>query len=197
MKRRGRHLRHTACPSQTPMHSGLRIQSTQQKTAPPKSCRTTSGTMHGTPSSTKTRPRSHGKSRRHLACRWPAPTPSTTRVRFIQLKIANLKFFHTTSAITHGMKSSIITPPRNLGRPPRQVVCHWLAHTASTLNRSIQLRTANPRSFPTINATMHGTRSNITTPQRNRGKHPLQMACHWRALSPSHNLSRKRVNFNL
>ena len=197
MKRHGRHRRHTACPSPTPMHSGVRIQSTQRRTAPPKSCRTTSGTTRGTPSSTITHPRSHGRSRRHLACRWPAPTPSTTRVRFIQLKIANLKFFHTTSANTHGMKSSIITPPRNLGRPPRQVACHWLAHTASMLNRSIQLRTANPRSFPTINATTHGTRSNITTPQRKRGKHPLQMACHSQALSPSHNLSRKRVNFNL
>jgi hypothetical protein len=192
----GRHRRRKACHSPTPMHSGLSAQFIQLRTAPPKSCHTTSATMRGTPSSTTTRPRSRGRRRLQKACHWLAPTPSTPRLQFIQPKIASLRFFHTTNVITHGMMSSILTRPRNPGRPQRQPVCHWPALLLSTLDRSTQPRIANLRSFLIISATTHGTTSNITTPPRNHGMHLRQTACLSPVPSPSHKLSRKRVNFN-
>jgi len=71
----GRHLRQTVCHFRIRMHSGVRIQFIHLRTAPPKSCHTTSATTPGTMSNTITHLRKAGRLPRQLACHCLAPTP--------------------------------------------------------------------------------------------------------------------------
>lgn len=192
-KHHGKPQRQAACHWLTHMHSGEKIQFIQLRTAPPKSCHITSVTTPGTASNTTTHLRSHGRPRLQMVCHWLAPTPSTNRLQFIQLKIVNQRSFRTTNVTTHSMMSSITTPQRNHGRPRRRTACHWRVPMHSMLDRSIQQRTVNPKSCRTISATTHGTKFNITTPLKNLGKSPRQTECHSQIHMLSHRPSRKRV----
>ena len=89
----------------------------------------------------------------------------------------------------HGMMSSTPTLLRHHGKHLHHKECHFrILMLSGLLIQFIQLRTALLRFSHTISAITPGTRSNIKTHLRNRGKHPPQLVCHY--LAPTLNIPR-------
>ena len=167
----------------TPNHSGPSIQFIQQRIANRKFFHITDATMHGMRNNIITLRKNLGKHQLQMACHWLALMPSMPRLQFIQLRIANRKFFHITNVTMPGTRSNIITPLRNRGRLQRQMACHSPELTLSWPRiQFTQPKTVNLKSFLITNVIMPGTPSNTITLLRNRGRHRHQMACHWPVL---------------
>lgn len=167
-------------------NSGPKIQFIQQKIVNQKSFHTTKEIMLGTMSSTTTPQKNHGKHQLQVVCHSLELMLSMLKLQFIQLRIANQRFFHIINVITLGMMSNISIPLRNHGRPLLQMVCHW--QVLMLLLQRLQFtqpKIANLRFFHITNVTTLGMWSNIRIPLKNPGKHLLQMVCHWPVLLPS------------
>ena len=101
------------------------------------------------------------------------------RIQSIQLKTANPRFFHTISVSMLGIMNSTPTHPKNHGRHPPQMVCHYPIPTHSGPRiQFIQLRTAHPKSCHITREITLSTMNNTSTLLRNLGRPTHQMECH-------------------
>jgi hypothetical protein len=129
--------------------------------------------------------RRHGTSPHKMVCHfrvlmlngaWIQPTP---------LRIATLKFCHTTKEITLSMMNNTITPLKNHGMLLLQMVCHFLElMLKGMLDQSTPPRILTLKFSPITREITLSTANNTLIHQRRLGTSPLLMVCHWLAHMP-------------